>query len=161
MKNAFKDVNGNEWIANITVGTIRRVKEVLGVDLMTIVDQEKGEESLLARLHNDIELLVNVIFVVCKPQAETMKVSDEAFGELLATGDILEEAVDALIEGMMLFFPPRRRKVLQVMMDKYKEMEGIAADRIEREVANLDLNQIMDVALPPEISGALSPELPQ
>lgn len=158
MSNVFKDGKGEEWSLNITVNTIRRVKEALGIDLMSIVDEVDAEgNSILHKLHNDIELLINTVYMVCKPQADAKGISDVDFGELMATGDILEEATTALIEGMVLFFPPRRRSVLQAMRKKYMEMEEKAATRIESEMNNIDLDKMMEQALNQQNSGGLSP----
>lgn len=102
----WTDSGGRKWVVSITVGTIKRVKDLIGVDLLGVLDGE-----LLARLADDPVLLVDTLYAVCKPQADQQGVSDESFGELLV-GDTIEQAASALVEGLTNFFPQRKRGVL-------------------------------------------------
>src|SRR5512137_1077238 len=107
-KQAFwKDPHGRHWFTPITVGAIKRAKELAGVNLLDVFDG-----TLLFRLADDPVLLVNTLYAVCKPQADERGVTDEQFGELLA-GDTFEQAVQALVEGLASFFPSERRQMLQ------------------------------------------------
>jgi hypothetical protein len=94
------------WSTAISVNAIRRVKELVGINLLEVFDGE-----MLAPLADDPVLLVNTLYAVCKPQADERDVSDEAFGELLV-GDTIELAAAALVRGIADFFPKDRRAVL-------------------------------------------------
>ena len=102
----WTDAENRTWSTAISVNAIRRVKELVGVNLLEVFDGE-----LLARLADDPVLLVNTLYAICKPQADERDVSDEAFGELLV-GDRIEEATTALVRGINDFFPKDRRAVL-------------------------------------------------
>ena len=102
----WTDAENRTWSTAISVNAIRRVKELVGVNLLEVFDGE-----MLARLADDPVLLVNTLYAVCKPQADERDVSDEAFGELLV-GDTIELAAAALVRGIADFFPKDRRAVL-------------------------------------------------
>ena len=103
----WKDTQGRTWQLGINVNTIKRVRELAGINLLDVFDGH-----LLNRLAEDPELLVNTLYAVCKPQAEQESVTPEAFAELLV-GDAIEEAGAALVQGLIDFFPKDRREVLR------------------------------------------------
>ena len=102
----WKDARGHTWDLAINVNTVKRVRQLTEVNLLDVFDGQ-----LLARLAGDPELLVNILYAVCQPQAERTSVSEEAFAELLV-GDAIEEAATALVQGLIDFFPKDRREVL-------------------------------------------------
>jgi len=81
-------VRGRAWNVEINVDAIKRVRGTCGVDLLDASDKQK---SLLTDLATDPVLLVDVIYVVCKPQADDRGVSDEDFGRAMA-GDAIDRA---------------------------------------------------------------------
>lgn len=103
----WTDNLGRNWSAAITVNTVKRVQQLTGVNLLAVFDG-----GLLNRLADDPILLVNTLYAVCKPEAEQRDVTEEAFGELLV-GDAIEHAVEALVRGIIDFFPKDRREVLR------------------------------------------------
>ncbi len=98
----FKDNENRDWIIAINVAVLKRVKQLLDVDLLDVAGG-----GLIERLASDPVLLVDVLYAVCKPQAMGAGVSDEQFGEAMA-GDVIESATVALLEELVLFFPSRR-----------------------------------------------------
>ena len=77
----WTDREGRKWATAVSVTTIGRVKETTGVNLLEI-----AEGQLLPRFLDDPLLLVDVLYVVCKPQADERSVSKEGFGTKLAWG---------------------------------------------------------------------------
>ena len=109
----FKDNQGRDWSVQFTVGTIKRVRELLGVNLVSIADGDPAGDVINTRLQTDFEFIVDVLYCVCKPQADELGVNDIAFGESLG-GDSLGDAQRALIEELVLFFPnPSSRRVIE------------------------------------------------
>ena len=83
----FTDNTGRTWTLSVTVGTIKRVRALCGVDLANIISIEAGKApnvGLLDRLASDPVLLVDVLYAVCKPEADAQNVSDEDFGRAMA-----------------------------------------------------------------------------
>ena len=95
----FTDAIGRTWSVAINVDTVRRVKALASVNLMDVV-----EGQLVARLQTDPVLLCDVLYAVCKPQADAQNVTDEDFGRSMA-GDAIEAATEALLEDLTDFFP--------------------------------------------------------
>jgi len=141
--NIFKDGLGRTWTVTVNVASTKRVKGAIDIDLMEVVNKDG---TVLSRLHEDPETLVNVLYLLCKPQADTLGLTDENFGELFETGEILEEACNALIEALISFFPPRRREILRKVMAKLKTLETAAKARAEKEIDEFDVETILDEA---------------
>jgi hypothetical protein len=96
----FTDSAGREWAVSITIGAVKRLKGLLDVDLMNL---QEGDPPLLARLGTDAILLCDTIFVLVKPQADKLGVSDVEFGESLG-GDVILAAQTAFWEELQSFF---------------------------------------------------------
>jgi hypothetical protein len=139
----FNDKNGDSWSVEITVGAVKEVKKLLSIDLMSLATEDSNTLTLLCE---DALTLVNVIYVVCKEQADSRGIKDEDFGRLF-TGDAIEDATNALIEGITDFFPPRRRAVLAKGIQKMRELEDAALKRAESQIEEMDVDQFMESAL--------------
>jgi len=74
----FTDNGGHTWTVAINVDAIKRVRSLLKNDLLEAV-----EGKLIERLRDDPILLCDVIYVLCKPEADAANISDEQFGQLL------------------------------------------------------------------------------
>lgn len=133
----FKDNEGREWSVSINVGTIKRVRGMLNVDLLTVVD---GKSDLMSQLMTDPILLVDVIYVLCKPQADDRNISDEKFGEAMA-GDAIEAATDALIGELIDFFPEAKRAVFQMAVNKTKKTQSMAIQRATEWIQSGELDR--------------------
>ena len=103
---AWTDSAGRTWSMAITVNDNRRVLKLLGIDLFDLFDGK-----LLERLSCEPILLVDTLYAICKPQADDRGVTEEQFAELLI-GDTIEEAAQALVQGLLRFFPRDQRTVL-------------------------------------------------
>jgi len=99
----FTDAEKRTWELTVNVNTIKRVRDLLGVDLL---DAANGD--LFSRLADDACLLVNVIYALVKPAADAAKVSDEDFGRAMV-GDVLDAASAALVQDLLDFFPRAQR----------------------------------------------------
>ncbi len=82
----FTDNAGRTWTVALNVTTLKRVKTLCGVDLLDAVN-DGGK--LLERLAGDPVLLCDVVFALCKDQAEAKAITDVDFGSAMA-GDPIE-----------------------------------------------------------------------
>jgi len=150
---SFKDADGRDWDVEVTVGTIKRVRATLDLDLTEI------DSAIYKRLADPV-LLADLLFVVCERQANDRDLSDEDFGRGLR-GDPIDDATAALLDAVADFFPGRRRSLLQAMISKSATLQEQAAkmamDKItdpETEKATLAaMRRDMDA----EVAGALTP----
>lgn len=141
---AFKDNQGREWTVEINVAALKRVRGLAGVDLMQVIE---GSGGLVERLVRDPVLLCDVIYAVCKPQADSRDVSDEAFGEAMA-GDAIEHATGALLEELVSFCPsPRDRANLGRVLKATREVMDRARDIVEARLDSGELEEAAEEAL--------------
>ena len=111
----FTDNKGRKWDIVLNVNQMKRVRAVLGIDLVNVITLDaKGEVKvdLIDRIANDPCLLVDILCVLTEKQAASLGVSEVQFGESLA-GDAIEEATKAFLDELVDFFPGARRLFLQ------------------------------------------------
>ncbi len=138
----FADNAGRTWTVTINVNAIKRVRGLLDVDLLEVV-----EGKLIERLIGDPVLLCDVVYAVCKPEADTKSVSDEEFGRAMA-GDAIEHATKALLEELVSFSPsPRDRANLQSVLDKTWQAIDRARDMVEARIEGGELDRVVERAL--------------
>jgi hypothetical protein len=142
----FTDKNGKEWTIEISIGSVRRVKAMLGIDLLDI-----SGGNVLESIASDPMRLCDVVYCLCKPEADAAGVDDYTFGEGLG-GDAIESAANALIEDLISFFPSRQRAILRKAL-------AIARSQQEQliELAETKVSELSDLA---KIGGSSSSDLP-
>lgn len=133
----FKDRAGREWVVEINVGTVKRVRSLLAVNLLDAVGGQ-----LLETLAGDPEQLCNVIYAILKPQADAKGVTDQQFGESMA-GDAIAAATDALLEELADFFPQPRRGLLQNAIQKMKTLDALAVTEAGKLLASDRLETLL------------------
>lgn len=138
----FRDKHGHEWLMEFTLGSLARVKSETGVDLLTF---HIANSPAMQALQDDPMLLLRVLQVQLRPQLRERGVSDEEFSDSL-----LEEhaycAVEALISGMVDYYPPAKRAALQPVVQTTISAARNVRDRADRtlrqEMARVDLNEL-------------------
>jgi len=136
---AFTDSAGRAWEVTVNVGAVRRVRDILGVDL---VDVAGGD--LLDRLADDPVLLVDVLYILVKPQADAKGASDEDFGRAMV-GGVLDEAASALMKELLGFFPSAQRARALGKMARKLEAQQAALAEAEAALAAIPATQTADV----------------
>ena len=123
----FTGNDGHEWGISLNSWTAREVKKATGVDLLDL-------ETLTAKLA-DAYVLVDVLWVMVRKEAEAAGIADEEFGRSLA-GDAIEAATAAMLEEIIDFFPQPRRPVLRKALEKAnlltEEMTRAATEAMDR-----------------------------
>jgi hypothetical protein len=103
---SFVDNEKRTWEISINVTAVKRIRGLMGVDLYALVDD--GFKSL-SKLVSDPVTLADVLYCLCKDQAEKQSITDEEFGRALA-GDAITLAADAFVEELIDFFPDVRAR---------------------------------------------------
>ena len=129
----FIDRRGRVWIVDIDNTTLRRVKALTDVRLLDAIDGD-----LISQLSSDPLILGDVLFAICKPQADQQDVGDESFAEGLA-GDSIDEACKALVDALVAYFPESRRRLLRKAADKQKMIETRGLEAIEKRLDDPNL----------------------
>lgn len=146
----FTDNAKRDWTVEINVSTVKRLRSAIGLDLM----QALGGD-VLERLASDPILLVDALYVTCKPQADERGVSDEEFGRALF-GDCIEKAGEAFFAEVLDFFPQRQRQVLAKMLAKVEEAQDLAAGRAMKAIDGPDVAAAIERMLAKGEAEALS-----
>ena len=116
----FTDNTGRTWTLSVTVGTIKRVADPV--------------------------LLVDVLFAVCKPEADAKGITDEEFGRAMA-GDAIELAATALLDEIIDFFPEAKRKVFRKILDASRRFEARSKQALTELLEDPAFDEKIDQAL--------------
>ncbi len=150
----FKDNAGRTWTVDINVATLKRVRGLTGVDLMQVI-----EGTLIEKLIRDPVLLCDVVYAVCKPEADaaTPRVSDEEFGKAMA-GDAIEAATSALLDELVGFCPsPRDRANLGRVLQATHRVMDKARDLTEKRIQTLTSEGELDKLVSRVLSEGATP----
>lgn len=127
MPKVFKDNEGREWTISVNVATIKRVRSLLNVNL--IADDLK---KVIGDILGDPVLLVDLLYVVCKQQADERNLPSEAFGAAMY-GDCIHAATVAFLEELTDFTPyPRDRVRLRRVIQEINNTIVKAADYLDK-----------------------------
>ena len=161
---SFKDNQGRQWSVEINVTAIKRVRGLTGEDLMQVI-----EGTLIEKLIRDPVLLCDVVYAICKPEADSRNVSDEEFGRAMA-GDAIEAATQAVLDELISFCPsPRDRanlgRVLQATNRVLDKARDLTEKRIQTLTSESELDKLVNRMVPPlqepQTSGSSSTSVPE
>jgi hypothetical protein len=131
----FRDTEGREWLVQVNVAAIKRVRALIGVDLLALVDD--GFRNF-GKFMGDPIALVDTLYCLCKPEADAKGISDIQFGEAMA-GDVIGSASDAFLAAFTDFFPdPRARESLARVIAAGRTMTDRLMEHQASQLASLD-----------------------
>lgn len=134
----FVDNAGRAWTITINVAAIKRVRALVDVDLVRLFDD--GAKPLGELLADPVQL-ANVLYCLCKDEADRLNVTDMDFGAALA-GDCLAMAADAFIDELIDFFPHARgRDNLRKLVQASRNLTDKLLERAEAELSNMDIER--------------------
>lgn len=147
----FKDRKEGEWTIDLNITSMEHVQQQLDVNMML-------DDRLLLHLGDNPILLRDVLFVLCKEQADERKIDVEAFGKLFA-GNSVMDATNALMGELVDFCPsPVRREawreaqrktargdemMAKVLAKKFPKMTDEKLEALMKQV--LDSNEMLSV----------------
>lgn len=137
----FNDNAARSWTVQVNLDAIKRVRDLAQVNLLEVV-----EGKLLERLISDPILLCDVIYCLCKPEADSKSVSDVDFGRAMG-GDSIDGATTALLEELVDFFPQAKRRVLAKALAKLQKLQTAALAAVETRLDSPELDRQMAARL--------------
>ncbi len=137
----FNDNAARTWTVQINVDAIKRVRDLVSVNLLEVIDGK-----LLDRLISDPILLCDVIYAICKTDADQKNISDVDFGRAMA-GDAIDSATTALLEELVDFFPQAKRRVLAKALAKLQKLQTAALAAVETRLDSPELDRQMALRL--------------
>ena len=135
----FTDAAGRTWTVAINIGAIRRVQKLAEVELGW------PELKLLHAVCTNTMLLSDIMYALCKPEADKLGLSQEDFDKGM-TGDAIEQAETAFWEAYGDFLPSAKRAALKIMVDKVHKLFEDAGNAAIQRLEALDVNKIVDDA---------------
>ena len=147
----FNDNAGRTWTVAINVDAIKRVKSLLSINLLEAV-----EGKLIEQLVSDPVMLCDVLYVLCKPEADAKQVTDEDFGRAMA-GDAIDLGTTCLLEELVDFFPLAKRQVLAKALAKLKAFQTKAVETASKRLDDPKLDRHLEQILSGEGLPALTP----
>lgn len=139
---SFTDTANRRWDLTLSIATVKRVRNLTGVDILAMLDRPQ----LLSDLAADPVAFVDVLYVIVKPQADTAGVTDESFGESL-DGTSIESATDAFLEALVDFFPGARRATLRRVLAKTMEHKARAEATLKTALDDGTIDRAIDESL--------------
>ena len=120
-KRTFTDTRDREWSILLTGPVLESIEEKIGID----ISDETGHGLLLA-LKAKPGNLGRIIWIVCEKQFVDKKVEPEEMGELLGSGEVIQDAVRALKAALVFFTPPKARGSLTAALQTQDELDSDA-----------------------------------
>jgi hypothetical protein len=158
----FKDNQNRNWTIVVNVAAVKRVRSLLEINLLDVVkldEKNRPNVDLLEQLASDPVLLCDVIYCICKPEADAQNISDEDFGMAMG-GDAIEHATTALLEELVDFFPEAKRLVLRKLMNAGGKVKHQMEKALKLELDNPQLDKELEKQVTQYItSSTSSPEL--
>lgn len=142
----FKDMNGRSWSLSITIGSIKRVKGELDVDLLALDKKYSDIEDdtpLITKIALDIELFCNILYMLIKPQADELDITDEQFGASLG-GEGIFDAQAAFYAELSDFFQGLGRSDLVAAIKAQEKIIKLSVEKVEKQIAGIDLEKTVE-----------------
>lgn len=130
----FTDSRGQQWELAVSVGSIRRVRALTQaagqpVDLLR---PEEGDPALVERLVDPL-FVCDLVYCLVKPQADSLGVDDQAFGERMV-GPAIGAAMTALYEELIDFFQSIGRTHLAELLQTHKNIVQAIVEQVTSQV---------------------------
>lgn len=132
----WKDKNGKEWNCEITIKTLKQIKQRLGIDFLDV-------QTSIKKMMQDVYTLCNVLYIVHEDECQKLNISDEDFGGLLA-GDSIDGATKAFIDSLLYFFPIQQRQMLEKITNKREQVMTEIYKKMGEEIDNLPTEKVLE-----------------
>ena len=156
----FTDTKERVWDVELNVRQMKRVRDVLGIDLVNVIQAGKDgavATDTLDRVANGPILLVDILWVLCEVQAKAAGVTDDDFGSSLA-GDSISDATRAFLDELVDFFPGARRLFLKKAVDLARKYETETLGLLEKALNSPEFEERLKTSLQPPAASRESAE---
>ena len=132
MAKIFKDSKGQSWRLALDVGSLRNIKDQLGIDLLN----QPGD------MPTELSGVVDCLWVALFDQIQSRDLTEVDFAMLL-DGDCLAVAVDAFMDELASFFlkiQPSKAAAIKGIWDKTKELDKMQVEAVETMLGALSID---------------------
>jgi len=142
---AFATTDGRRWTVAVNLGTVKRVREATGVDILALVSDQRA----ISEAFSDNIRLAEVIASVIKPELAAAGVTDDQFFSVI-DGAVIESATEALLAEVANFFQEPRRTILIKAMEKVRV--AVKEQNARGAAEALKALETMEVEIPSELT---------
>lgn len=135
MARTFKDLNGKTWGPILFTGPLfEQIEAKLGIDISA--EDGSGLLKAAAKGWN----VVRICFICCADQimqayGGNEEVAAKTFGEAMASGDVIQEATEALRDALVFFTRPRMKAALTQV---FRSQDEVTEAAVEETLAQYD-----------------------
>lgn len=141
----FATTDGRKWTVAVNLGTVKRVREATGVDILALVSDQRA----ISEAFSDNIRLAEVIASVIKPELAAAGVTDDQFFSVI-DGAVIESATEALLAEVANFFQEPRRTILVKAMEKVRV--AVKEQNARGAAEALKALETMQVEIPSELT---------
>lgn len=135
---SFRDSEGRTWNIFLTAPLVKMIRADFQINLTDL------SSDPFEKLAADPVTLVDILYLMCRSQAEEQGVSDEMFGSSLG-GDAIDDATNAMAQAIVAFSPASRRSLLQSLLTQNGNLREKAMKRLEAKMSDeATQNKILD-----------------
>ncbi len=132
---SFTDNLSRVWHFGINAYVVKVIKDLVKVDIYRLIDDNFRP---LSELLMDTVRFVDLLWVLCREQAQARDVSERSFAEGLG-GDALQDAAEAFTQELIDFFPDRSgRAAVRKLHQTQKELARLMAEQAAEQLSLLD-----------------------
>ncbi len=131
----FTDNAGRDWQLAVTLGSVRRVRDALDIDLLS---PESGDPPVMTRLATDEMLLGGVIAELLAPQLEARGTTPEQLADSF-DGATMAAAAEAFFTELADFFQSRGRLDRATAIRKQTAVLGLAVTAATARIEAIDI----------------------
>jgi len=126
----FTDITGHKWTVSVSIGTVKRVKMRLGINML--------ETETFAIEGQDLLLIYEILYVVCQDEAEKLGITNEEQFLARLAGASLRESKDAFWEAYSAFFPdPGAQEKIRLLIEKSKVLSDRTLALVEKKMPKM------------------------
>lgn len=116
----FKDINGKEYSLQLTIGTVKRLRNTINFDILNLFPSSEGNDRhVVFEIYDDDVLAVSVAYHALGESVGKDTTEDQFLEKF--DGECASKLKEALLEEIRLFFLKSKRKEVAEAMTKWME----------------------------------------
>jgi len=139
----FADNRGDKWPVAITLGIVKQVQDLLGVDIGQPLD---GTPPFLTRFDTDVRFKGEVLCVLCAEAYESQQMTAVDFAKRL-DGPALQRATAAFYEELTDFFQSLGRPDVVAAVEREREVIDKALGLVKAQIDGVQMGEMLDAEM--------------
>ncbi|MEM9827742.1 MAG: hypothetical protein AAF958_14220 [Planctomycetota bacterium] len=139
---SFVDTSGRTWSVAIGVPAVRRLRDEMNFDVLSLLDDQSKLEIIAA----DPMIAIDLVTCIIKPQLDAAGVAVDDFLNALG-GEQLESATSCLLQAIVDFFPGPRGELLRKALQRSQKFIQDQDQQIKQKIQSGEVEQAIDEAL--------------